>query len=80
MTAIAFRLATRWIPARDGEALAYELTLANAGDRAVTGFRLCVSGPARIDPAATIEGGTLVERLSNHSEFAPPADLVLGPG
>jgi hexosaminidase len=80
MTAIAFRLATRWIPARDGEALAYELTLANAGDAAVTGFRLCVSGPARIDPAATMEGGTLVERLSNHSEFAPPADLVLGPG
>jgi hexosaminidase len=45
----------------------------------VTGFRLCVSGPGRVDPAATIEGGTLVARLSNHAEFAPPTDFVLGP-
>jgi hexosaminidase len=79
-TPIAFRLETRWIPARDGEPLAYELKLTNSGDAPVAGFRLCVSGPARLDPAATLEGGTLVGRLSNHTELAPPPGFTLMPG
>src|SRR5665213_1874333 len=77
---IAFRLETRWTPVRDGEPLAYELKLTNTGSEPVSGFRLCVSGPARIDPAATIEGATLTARLSNHSELVPDDGFVLEPG
>ncbi len=76
----AFHLVTEWTPPADGVALAYRLTLTNRSGAAVEGFRLCVSGPARIDPAAVIDGGTLVARLSNHSEFAPPQGFVLAAG
>lgn len=75
----AFRLETTWHPATENEALSYSLVLTNLSAKAVTDFRLCVSGPARIDPAATVEGGVLANRLSNHSEFAPPEDFVLEP-
>jgi len=71
-TRIAFRLETRWTPAIDNEPLSYRLMLTNLSGAPVEGFRLCVSGPARIDPAATIEGGDLAVRLSNHAEFVPP--------
>lgn len=76
----SFRLETEWTPAAAGRPLAYLLKLTNRSDTAVSGFRLAVSGPARIDPAARIEGGTLTARLSNHSEFAPPEGFVLAPG
>ena len=58
----AFRLKTTWTPASEGGNPAYALTLTNNSPSPVGNFRLCFSGPARIDPAATIEGGTLVER------------------
>ncbi|HTJ59047.1 MAG TPA: beta-N-acetylhexosaminidase [Devosiaceae bacterium] len=74
------RLETRWTPVQEGAASLYELTLTNDGSAAISGFRLCISGPARIDPAASIEGGTLVARLSNHAELAPPEGFVLAPG
>ena len=77
---LALRLESFWTPASDGQALAYSLKLTNASKQALKDFRLCISGPARIDPAAAIEGATLVERLSNHAEFAPPAGFVLEPG
>jgi hexosaminidase len=77
---MSLRLETRWTPARDGEPLLYELKLTNTGRDALDGFTLGISGPARIDPAATIEGGTLVARLSNHTELAPPDDFILPPG
>jgi hexosaminidase len=79
-TLAPFRLETTFTPASDGQQLAYTLTLTNTSDKPAKDFRLCVSGPARIDPAATIENGVLVERLSNHSELAPPQGLVLEPG
>jgi hexosaminidase len=72
-------LETSWSPASQDRSLAYELTLTNVSTEPIAGFRLCVSGPARIDPAAVIEGGALVERLSNHAEFAPPDGFVLAP-
>jgi hexosaminidase len=75
----SFRLETAWTPATAGESLAYSLILTNRSSKPIEGFRLCVSGPARIDPQAEIEGGTLVERLSNHSEFAPPDGFALEP-
>ncbi|MDR3471182.1 MAG: beta-N-acetylhexosaminidase [Devosia sp.] len=77
---IPYRLETRWTPARDGQPLVYELKLANTGSVPASGFTLCVSGPARLDPAATIEGASLVGRLSNHTELVPPAGFVLQPG
>ena len=78
--AAPFRLETTWTPAAAGESLAYALTLINQSGEPAKDFRLCVSGPARMDPAAVIEGGTLAARLSNHSEFAPPKNFVLAPG
>ena len=75
-----FRLETQWTPPTSGQSLAYALTLTNLSQTPVKDFRLCVSGPARIDPEATIEGGTLAERLSNHAELAPPEGFVLAPG
>ncbi|EJN04611.1 beta-N-acetylhexosaminidase [Phyllobacterium sp. YR531] len=74
-----FRLETHWQPATGNEPLSYSLKLTNLSSEPITGFRLCVSGPARIDPAATVEGGILVERLSNHSEFAPLDNFTLEP-
>ncbi|MEZ2330247.1 beta-N-acetylhexosaminidase [Mesorhizobium sp. RCC_202] len=74
------RLESFWTPAKDGQPLAYELRLTNGSRHSLQDFRLCISGPDRIDPAATIEGGTLAVRLSNHAEFTPPEGFVLGPG
>src|SRR4051794_9970969 len=76
----AFRLETTWTPATTAENLAYALTLSNLSAKPVEGFRLCISGPARVDPGARVEGGTLAAQLSNHAEFAPPENFVLEPG
>ncbi|WP_217569835.1 beta-N-acetylhexosaminidase [Mesorhizobium sp. GbtcB19] len=77
---LALRLESFWTPAKEGQPLAYELRLTNASRQALRGFRLCISGPDRIDPAATIEGGTLAVRLSNHAEFLPREGFALEPG
>jgi hexosaminidase len=77
---IAFSLVTTWTPATDDAPLGYGLELTNTGDVAVEGFKLGFSGPARIDPHATLDNGTLLERLSNHTLIAPPAGMVLAPG
>lgn len=76
----AFRLETTFTPASEGENLIYVLTLTNQSAAPVENFRLCFSGPDRIDPVATIENGALVARLSNHSEVTPPDGFVLAPG
>ncbi|MGV3490593.1 MAG: beta-N-acetylhexosaminidase [Devosia sp.] len=73
-------LSTTWHPAAEGEAARYTLTLRNGGSEPLRDFRLCVSGPARIDPDDTVEGGRLAKLLSNHAELAPPAGFVLAPG
>ncbi|QEN90108.1 beta-N-acetylhexosaminidase [Labrys sp. KNU-23] len=73
------RLETHWTPSSEDRPLAYTLTLTNTSDRALSGFRLCISGPGRIDPAAAIEGGSLRTRLSNYAQFAPPEGFVLHP-
>ncbi|KKC33047.1 beta-N-acetylhexosaminidase [Devosia psychrophila] len=77
---IAFSLATTWTPAADGEPLGYGIELTNDGDQAVSNFQLGFSGPARIDPTATLENGVLLKRLSNHTLIAPPDGFVLQPG
>ena len=73
-------LKTQWTPARDGEPLAYELKLTNQSDSPVSDFVLCFSGPARLDPLATLEGGQLDIRLSNFTQISPPKGFVLRPG
>lgn len=75
-----FLLETSWTPATKDQPLAYTLKLTNSGKEAVSDFSLCVSGPARLDPAATVENGKLVKRLSNHTELVPPDGFVLKPG
>ena len=75
-----FRLTSAWTPAgADGEA-AYVLTLKNNSGAAIIGFKLCISGPARIDPNAIIEGASLSKRLSNYSELTPEQGFTLAPG
>ncbi|MEQ1900232.1 MAG: beta-N-acetylhexosaminidase [Devosia sp.] len=78
--AIKLSLSSRWNPATATEPLAYEITLSNDGSETLAGFTLGISGPARIDPSANIEGGTLVSRLSNHTLIAPADGFVLHPG
>ncbi|WP_127754262.1 beta-N-acetylhexosaminidase [Devosia sp. 1566] len=77
---IAFVLRTSWSPAADGEPLGYGLELTNTGTSPVANFQLGFSGPARIDPTATLENGALLKRLSNHTLIGPPEGLVLQPG
>ncbi|MCW5719852.1 MAG: beta-N-acetylhexosaminidase [Devosia sp.] len=75
-----FSLVTTWTPASDSEPLGYGLELTNIGDAPVANFQLGFSGPARVDPHATLENGKLLKRLSNHTLIAPPDDYVLEPG
>ena len=57
-----FALETSWAPATDDQPLAYILKLTNHSKSSLAGFRLCVSGPGRVDPAASIDGGSLGTR------------------
>ncbi|HWA20446.1 MAG TPA: beta-N-acetylhexosaminidase [Devosia sp.] len=77
---MALSLSTRWTPATEKHPLTYEITLRNNGTDDLADFSLGISGPARIDPAAEIEGGRLVSRLSNHTVIAPAAGFVLHGG
>jgi hexosaminidase len=77
---IALSLATTWTPATADVPLAYGVKLTNRGDQPLTGFTLAFSGPARIDPRATVENARLLNRVSNHTHVAPPEGLVLQPG
>ena len=79
-TAPHLKLVTRFTPAHDGQPLSYGIELTNLGSAPLAQFQLGINGPARIDPETIVEGGTLIERLSNHSLFAPPAGFVLEPG
>ena len=75
-----FRLTSAWTPTgAEGEA-AYVLTLTNQSGAPVSGFKLCITGPARIDPNAEIEGAVLSNRLSNYSELAPEEGFILASG
>src|ERR1700712_2267821 len=74
------KLVTTFPPARDSDALIYGIELTNEGSEPLRDFQLGINGPARIDTKAEVEGGRLLERLSNHSLFAPPEGFVLEPG
>jgi len=76
----SFSLVTTWTPATADEPLGYGLELTNTGKEPVSGFQLGFSGPARVDPQATLENGKLLRRLSNHTLIAPPDGFTLQPG
>ena len=76
----SFLLETAWTPATKFEPLAYALKLTNNTAEPLQGFVLSLSGPARLDPAATLENGVLLTRLSNHTRLAPPVGFILKPG
>lgn len=80
MPSPAFSLVTTWTPATDSEPLGYGIELTNTGDAPASGFSLGFSGPARVDPSATLDNGQLLKRLSNHTLIAPPEGFVLEPG
>ena len=73
-------LETLWNPPADGKEFSYVLRLKNLGSAPISGFSLCISGPGRVDPAGRVEGATVSKRLSNFTEFQPPADFVLAAG
>jgi hexosaminidase len=81
MTSLAtLSLTANLKPAADDAPMTYALRLTNSGATPIAGFRLCVSGPARIDPQAEVEGAVLDSHVSNHAEFSPPDGFVLEGG
>ncbi|MBL0372164.1 beta-N-acetylhexosaminidase [Rhizobium sp. KVB221] len=76
----ALQLETSWQPAANGSPPAYTLSLKNRSSRPLSRFRLCVSGPGRVDPSVEIDGGTVGERLSNFTAFLPPEGFELATG
>lgn len=58
----------------------YRIFVTNRSETPLSGFRLGVSGPARIGSGARLEGGLIVRQLSNFCEIAPPSGYVLKPG
>jgi hexosaminidase len=76
MPSIDLHLDSDWDP----EAKRLTLTLVNQGREPLSGFRLAFTSLLRIKGAESVEGGTLVEQLSNSHVIAPPDGLVLAPG
>jgi hypothetical protein len=52
----AFRLETLWTAATATERVSYQLTLTNLSGEPATGFRLCVSGPGRLEILGAVQG------------------------
>jgi hexosaminidase len=75
-----FVLRSEWLPVDDGQTGRYRLILTNRTTAPVAGFRLGFSGPARISDTAKLTDATVVTRLSNYAELAPPAGFSLAPG
>ncbi len=76
----ALELETTWIAAKGEGTPSYRLDLKNRSAAPLRDFRLCISGPCQIGPAATAEGGALGRRLSTFTEILPPDGLTLAPG
>jgi hexosaminidase len=80
MRKTGFRLTSAWTPAGGESEALYVLTLTNNSGVPVSAFKLCITGPARIDPNAAIEGAVLSKRLSNYSELSPEDGFVFTSG
>ncbi|MEO7221690.1 MAG: beta-N-acetylhexosaminidase [Devosia sp.] len=75
-----FVLRSEWIPGDEPQTGRYRLSLANCTKLPISGFRLGISGPARINEAARPTNAGVVTQLSNYAELAPPAGFILAPG
>ena len=75
-----FRLETHWTPAEGAETSIYEIRLFNGSATVIKNFRLCITGPNRIDPDASVENANVALRLSNHTQFEMPAGVTLAAG
>ena len=75
-----FVLRSEWIPGAEPQTGCYRLTLTNRSKAAISGFRLGISGPARVNEAAKPTNAMVVTQLSNYAELAPPAGFTLAPG
>lgn len=74
------QLETIFEPSVGEKSSVYTLRLTNLSNERLSGFRLCVSGPGRIDPRGAIDQATMSKRLSNFTEFSPPDGFTLGRG
>lgn len=74
------QLETAFEPSADNKNSVYTLRLKNHSSESLSGFRLCISGPARVDPRGVVDQATISRRLSNFTEFSPPEGFVLDPG
>lgn len=79
MTVGDIRLSSELQQRSGGEPL-YRLVITNHSGATLAGFRLGVSGPARISSDARLEGGSIVRQLSTYCEIAPPTGFQLPPG
>lgn len=75
-----FILESEWEAGADERSGRYRLTLTNRSGAPLEGFRLGLSGPARISDNAEVIGGRVVARLSNFAEIAPEPGFVLATG
>ena len=75
-----FVLRSEWLPGDEPQTGRYRLTLTNRTKAAISGFRLGISGPARISEAAKPANAMVVTQLSNYAELAAPAGFSLAPG
>ena len=79
MNASDIRLASE-LQDRPGREPLYRMVVTNHSGATLTGFRLGVSGPARISTEAKLNGGSIVRQLSTYCEIAPPGGFALPPG
>ena len=75
-----FVLRSEWIPGAEPQTGRYRLTLHNGTKSVLSGFRLGISGPARINDGAKPQNASVVTRLSNYAELAPPSGFSLAAG
>ncbi len=73
-------LSSTFVPGNRATPSLYRLTVHNGADQPLSNFRIGFSGPARISDGAVLTGGTVVTKLSNYCEIAPPTGYVLAPG
>lgn len=74
-----FHLEASW-EAVEGTTGRFRFTLFNLGAEPVSGFRLAYTSLTRTADVHVCEGATLLRRVANFHEYAPPAGLSLQPG
>lgn len=73
-------LEARYLPATDTTANSFELSFSNYTDKPLSNFTLAYSAMSRCVRGSGVDNGTLLRRVANFHEIAPPEGLVLQPG